>query len=177
MCCLLKPSYELELSGLRSYGSVSSGLIGTAILAGTVPSNFLGGWLFEPVFTPLDFARDMPARLYTVLAPANTGWVAGDVQIDVVLGYITDGVGPTDATSSYIFTIPASHPISQPFFLELGSEAAPFIPAYTLPPNSMFGIRLVRNGPAAADTWLGSLNVAQTCRLRYSKLCQFCCCG
>jgi hypothetical protein len=87
------------------------------------------------------------------------------------MGRAAVGGIPTESTTTQLQAIPAAWPASSWLEVEIGSAAAPFIAAGLLGLRGLVGLRLTRNGPAAADTWTGTLLLAQFVLLRYHRLC------
>jgi len=174
---MLQPSTELQLPYLRTYATVVASALGTAIPTLSVTAAALGGFYAQPIMVPLDYDRSRPGRLYCTIANgAGVGPAAGNVVLEGVLTHAPLAGFPTNNTVAQSHAVAAAWPANSWEEVELGSEAAPFIPGGTLGLRSVLGIRLARAGPAVGDTWAATLLLAQSLRLEYSRLCQHCCC-
>src|SRR3989304_5080085 len=92
-----------------------------------------------------------------------------ELQLPALRGLAAAGLAPVEATITVVQAIPAAWPFANWLQVELGTPAAPFIPPSTIAPNAILGFRLARNGPAAADTWTGALNLMINLILRYHR--------
>lgn len=172
---MILPTTELQLPALRAAFSAANGALGTAIASFTVTATQLGGFFAQPFRIPEDYDRSREGRLYAFLGNlAVIGPAAGNVVLDTVRSTAAPNASPVDAAVSVVQAIPALWPASQWLQVEIGTPAAPFLPPNSLPQLGIIGIRLLRNGPAVADTWASTINVIAFLLLRYHRLCLHC---
>jgi len=174
---LILPTTELQLPFVRSFSSAANSAIGNAIAALSVTGLLLGGEYFEPFRVPEDYDRSREGRLYAFIGNGvGVGPAAGNVQLDVLMGRAAVGAIPAETTTTLVQAIPAAWPASSWLQVEIGTPVAPFVAPGLFTQLGLVGLRLARNGPAAADTWTGTLLLAQFILLRYHRLCLHCGC-
>ena len=169
------PSTELILHLTRTFASVSTTTLGTAITGQTVGPSQLGGLFYEPLPVPRDYDRSRPGYLYAALA--NTGIVGpptGAVVIQSTRTLAPPPGPPSNLTLSQTFTPPANWDASNWLLLELLNAGGPYFPASSIADQSLLGIRISRDGPNAADTWTATLTILEFAVLRYNRLCHIC---
>jgi hypothetical protein len=172
---MLLPSTELQLPFVRTIGSTTLNALGVAIPTLAVGPAQLGGFFAQPFIVPVDYDRTRAGRLFATITNANAaGPAAGNVVLDVTRTRASGGLAPTDTVVSRTQAIVATWAANNWMEVEIGSSGSPFFPASLFNQGDVIGIRMVRNGPVAGDTWAGTLSLVTNLRLRYSRLCQHC---
>jgi hypothetical protein len=172
---MILPDTELQLPAVRIFAAATNALIGNATQTFNVTAAALGGFYAQPFRLPENYDRSREGRLYAFIANgAGVGPAAGNVQLEATRGISTGGTAPVDTVLTTLAAIPAAWPVNNWIYLELGSALLPFYPAASLPQFALCGIRLSRNGPAAADTWASTLGLVANLVLRYHRLCLQC---
>jgi hypothetical protein len=163
---------DLPLGQLQSTGSLPTA--GPGLLTIILIDGSTGGWRTLSIPTPYDLDRSRPADLdlyhYRGAFPTPTVDQVIRLQTQIVIRSLDTTIQTIDVTESV--TIPAN---SGPQVLQLTTlgNGASIIPAGTIPKGSVLGVRILRLGADAADTYTTSRNFLSTVRLRYTRLCNF----
>lgn len=171
---MVQPSTELQVPYVRDFASVLNDTIGNIPAAVKITANALGGFFTQPINVPVDYDRTRPGRLFVTIASGTSTQPAGDIVLLASWGWFAAPDQVVEGFVQPVIAIPADWDLNDSLIVEVGSEASPFFPGGTFPPNASFGLRIARNGGLGTDTWTGSLKLMQSLRLRYSRLCQFC---
>jgi len=172
-----QPDTELRIGHLRNLGTALLGSIGQVLGAQSCGPSVTAGFIAEPFALPRDYDRSRPGFLFALISPTSIIAPEGNVRLDTT---VTVATPPLTITNPFFHTLVpieadpvANRTIEVPLLSPTGDPA---LPASSLPSNSWIGLRIARNGPAAEDTWTGTILLAQGLLLRYNRLCQFCTC-
>jgi hypothetical protein len=152
----------------RAYFAGANSLIGAAVNAIRCAPTTLGGFYAAPFHVPQDLDPAKAAFVYIVVAPTGNSLINGQV---VQLQLATTVIDPPVTTDLSVLTlnwaVPNNWLTSQPqsIFLDNGTGVT-FNPG-ELPQETTIGMRISRNGPAAADTFAQSLEIAALLILNY----------
>lgn len=155
----------------RSFGALSSSTIGSYIASFTIVGTNLGGYVCNPFTISPILNRAQPVRVYIAISPAaNSVEVATNVQLDLAITQQAPGLPRVETTIVQLQAIPNPWTTADLIRVLLDNGAGYTFAPNVLDPGTMLGLRITRNGPAAADTWTGSLKIASALDVDYLTL-------
>lgn len=170
------PIRRLDLHRERDYGSVVAATLGTALPSLTVTASQLGGFFAAAFRPPLDMDHSRVARLFVGLyCPSGAPVATADVELVHVVTTAGDGTLAGNTTYTDLRSCPGNWTLNELAYVELFNAGEPAFAAHYFNPLFLYGIRIVRNGPSASDTYARSTSFTTTPWIEYSENCRYAC--
>ncbi len=157
------------IPGTRFFGTAANSAIGLALIAVRTTPTLLGGFFCSPVKIPQDADPAKPSNVTILLNTAANSLVNGQVvQLQLQTTIIVPPVITELPVLTANFAVPNGWLITQPQLVTFNNGNGRTYNPGQIPANARIGIRVTRNGPAAADTYAQSTDLAQYVTFTYS---------
>ena len=164
-----RPTRGLVAHYARSYFTASIQYLTGVILARAVNPDDLGGFFLAPLRIPDDADATSPITIRVALSPALNATTNGLV-VRLLLSHtrVTSAGSSSSGDVTYDWPVPDDWTTSDIAIVALDNGNGHTYDAGTFTPGDLLGLRLVRQGNDAADTFDKGVKIAENVHLEYT---------
>ena len=165
-----KPTRVVTTTYTRGYGSNSASYISNTITCRNVGANSLGGAYYAPFRLPLDMDVSKTSNVKILVSPGADATTNGQVvRFTVNQSHVTEGGGPGTSTDTFDWSVPDDWTTSDVSLVTIDTGSGCTFAGNAFETGDHVGLRIVRSGLAAEDTFDKSLKIAEHLLFEYTS--------
>lgn len=178
------PRKQISIPGVRGTPQALAvtwdGADSRAIVAWSCLATADAGYLTAPFFLPDDADPSYPIEIYYYVRNPSAAVVPGQVIVfHSWISYTNPGETPTRIDYLDSILVPNPWPTGALVLFRMNNDAGddqPSIPAHTLKPRALIGLRPFRESSDVGDNYAQTIQLTGNCLFDYQVRCQKCCC-
>ncbi len=164
-----QPIRRIIIPSARTYATVSNTAIGQYLVALSVSATSLGGHFLTPMLVPDDMDVTKPCKLKILISPVTNATTNGQViRFSLAETHVADGGTRTETSLDYDWNVPDNWATTNNNLVTIDTGGGSTFAGNTFQHGQYIGFRLVRNGPAAQDTFDKGVNIAENALFEYT---------